>query len=457
MRHHGYAAGRRLFLLLSLCFVSACATTRTPVPVVVTPSYPDYPFPAVPDGLAGPGITAEHRAAWQFLQAGDVKVAERRFAALLTAVPGFYPAQAGLGFASLARRDHRAAAGQFDRALEAAPAYVPALVGRGEALLALAREDDALHDFETALAADPSLADVRRRVEVLTFKRVEAAVSSARAAAAGGRWREAEADYERAIALSPESPFLYRELAGVKQRVGDLSGALAQARRAAELDPSDVRALVLEGDLLEHVGDLEGAERAYVRAQTLDSAVDLASRLESVRARIRLARLPPEYRAIRESAELTRGELAALIGVRLDALVQNSRPRNPVVVTDTRGQWATPWILSVVRAGIMEAYANHTFQPHAGVRRGELAQVVSRLLNVIAVVDPARARAWRTARQTFTDLNPGHLIYPAASLAVAAGVLPVLDGNTFQLARPVSGAEAIAAIERLEGFVGQKP
>ena len=34
-----------------------------------------------------------------------------------------------------------------------------------------------------------------------------------------------------------------------------------------------------------------------------------------------------------------------------------------------RGNWAAPWIMAVARAGLMEVYPNHTFQPNAIVRR----------------------------------------------------------------------------------------
>ena len=51
------------------------------------------------------------------------------------------------------------------------------------------------------------------------------------------------------------------------------------------------------------------------------------------------------------------------------------------------------------------------------------------------------------------DVDPGNLNYQAVSLAVAAGVIPLLEGDTFQLYRPVTGAEGIAAIEQLETMV----
>ena len=38
----------------------------------------------------------------------------------------------------------------------------------------------------------------------------------------------------------------------------------------------------------------------------------------------------------------------------------------------------------MARAGLMEVYPNHTFQPNAVVRRGDLAQAASKALSLIA-------------------------------------------------------------------------
>jgi hypothetical protein len=160
-----------------------------------------------------------------------------------------------------------------------------------------------------------------------------------------------------------------------------------------------------------------------------------------------IARLPEEYRAIDQASQLTRGDLAALIGVRLAPVLQAIRSREGVLLTDVRNNWAEDWIMAVARAGIMDPNANHAFQPRAIVRRTDLAQVVSRLLTRIA--PPAEVRAWQNARVRFSDLAATHLAYAAASLAVSSGVLTA-PGGTFQPVRVVTGAEAIAAIDRLE-------
>ncbi len=98
----------------------------------------------------------------------------------------------------------------------------------------------------------------------------------------------------------------------------------------------------------------------------------------------------------------------------------------------------------------MEVYPNHTFQPAAIVRRGDLAEAASRVLSLIAAEKPALASSWRSANRQFTDVPPAHLSYPAASVAVEAGVMQALEDGSFQLSRLVTGAEAVAAVKKLE-------
>ena len=103
----------------------------------------------------------------------------------------------------------------------------------------------------------------------------------------------------------------------------------------------------------------------------------------------------------------------------------------------------------------MELLPNHTFQPRTIVSRVDLAQAASRLLARIAASDPARAKSWQAANAKFTDLSPGHLAYPAASMTIAAGVIKPGPDNTFEPSRPVTGEEAMSAIGRIAALAGR--
>jgi hypothetical protein len=166
--------------------------------------------------------------------------------------------------------------------------------------------------------------------------------------------------------------------------------------------------------------------------------------------------MPPEYREIESAPTITRGQLAALMGVRLEGLLAQSRRVSAVVITDTRGHWAAPYILSAARAGVMEVYSNHTFQPDATVRRGDLAQAASRALELVAARSPSLAAEWANARnRKFPDVSPRHPNHAAASLVVEAGVMATAEDGSFNLTRPVTGAEAVAAVSRLQELGGR--
>jgi hypothetical protein len=179
----------------------------------------------------------------------------------------------------------------------------------------------------------------------------------------------------------------------------------------------------------------------------LDPSPALEEKLATVAKNAREAKLPPEFKAALSAALITRGDLAAVIGVRLESIVR-AAPTQQLVMTDTRGHWAAPWIAQVAGAGIMPPFENHTFQPNAAVRRGDLAVAVSRLLTLVASNDSA-LRARLNQRPAIADMNRRHVQYTAAAAAVASGVMPLLEGDRFQVGRPVSGSEAVDVVDRV--------
>ena len=436
----------RLVLLAALVTSAACATKVVQAPIVTAPRFPQFIAPDVPAELASSLSAWSHDRGWRFLQVGDFRNADQEFGLALR-TPDFYPAMAGRGYVELARDEPRAALTHFDQALAVRGDYLSALVGRGEALLALKRDGDAIGAFERALTVNPGLNDIRRRVEVLRFQSLERDLAAARQAAQAGRNDEAVKLYGAAIVASPDSPFLYRELGLVETRRGDSPAALEHFRRAVELEPSDAASLGQIAVITEAGGDLTEALRLYDESLAIESNADLTRRRDAVRERIELAKLPDEYRAIPEAPQITRGDLAALIGVRLGPVLRQSR--DAVVVTDLRSHWAGKWINDVVRAGVMQAYENHTFRPREPVERAELAATVARLL---ADVASQRMSEWRGAGVRFSDMTTTHLAYQEASLAVASGVLNPAADESFQPSRRVTGAEAVQAVERLRAM-----
>jgi tetratricopeptide (TPR) repeat protein len=445
-------------LALVAAIAAACAPKRVDLPIVSAPKYPDFVQPLVPAQYVGtPAGLAEMRG-WIFLQAGDVRSAELEFADAVKAIPA-YPIETSLGYVAIAKKDASGALADFDRSLARDPNDVSALVGRGQVLLLMNREAEALATFESAMSATSPLPpnatteDIKRHVAVLNgvmkFRAVTQDISGAREAARAGRLDQAVAAYREAIEASPDSPFLYVELAGVERRSGDNDAAIEHLRKAVSLDSADVRSLRQIGELLEEKNDIKGAINAYSDAIAVESNPDLEKRVADLQEGL-MTQLPDAYRGIADSPQITRGDLATLIAGRLERLVHPTRTDEADLLTDSRDSPAWRSIQAVVRSGIMDAYPNHTFGPRDPVTRAELAQTASRLLNRIAADHPGQPTPWDGKKVPFGDMSTDHSQYSAASAAVSAGVMAVGAENNFQPLRTVSGREAADAIMKLD-------
>jgi tetratricopeptide (TPR) repeat protein len=438
----------------ALLLLAACAS-HTPPAVGGAPAWPDMAEPAIPAQLSVPAAVADvFHQGWQRLQAGDTRGAARDFSTTLKRAPGFYPAEAAMGDAALADRQYKQAVDHFQTALKQDDQYLPALAGLVDADLGLGDQVGAIGALEQIVAIDPERAGVRSRLDVLRLRAVEQEMSGGAKALAAGHLDDAQAAYERALAMSPSSPVVLRELASVELARHDVQAAEAHARASVSTDAGDPEALIVLADVLEAGARYREAADALARAVKIDPRPAWRTRAETMKSRADYAALPDDYRAIPMAAAVTRAQAAALLEIKLSALVDRA-PRTPMgVITDVRGHWAEPWILPVTRAGIMDVQVNHTFQPDAILTRSDLAHIVTQILNLVAARRPQDAALWRSARPRFSDLAPDHLAYRAAAAAVTAGVMS-MDGDRFSPARAVSGPELVAAVARLEQLAAQ--
>jgi tetratricopeptide (TPR) repeat protein len=445
---------RLLVALLVGGVLSGCAPKAPPL-APGAPRFPEFVFPTPTAGVPS-SEASKQRNAWNTLQAGNIGSAERQFNQLLRRAPGNASVVAGLGYVALAKRELSQAIARFDHAIGLQPSLAPALVGKGLALVELGRAGDAISNFEAAQKSDPAL-DLSGRIEALRFRAVDDSVSQARAAVAAGKLNEARDAYGQALAASPDSALLLRELAIVEQKAGQSAEARQHLERALSVDPHDRLTQIALAELFESEGDLDAAVRAYQAAQATESTPDIETRLAVVRERADLAKLPGEFRAIPTLGSVTRGDLAALVGVRLSALLRSAPLRPAALVTDARRHWAASWIAAVLRAGVMEPFPNHTFQPEAVVRRVDLAAAISRVLDLIIAREPSREERWSGTPSPLVDLPESHPAYRDVSRAIAARVFDVPPNRAFDPTRVVSGVEAEDAVSRLERLSGVNP
>lgn len=428
---------------------AACAPVEPPA-VVTTPKYPDFPVLVVPATLeASPDVLSRHDVAWRRLQSGDLVGARRDYAAILARQPSFYPAAAGLGYVAMAGRDFKTAASQFDAALQANGQYRPALDGRADAAIAAGDDTAAIAALQAILTVDPGNESAKNRLDVVRVRQIEHQIDAARRAREAGRLEDAQAALDAVSAETAAGAVILRERALLALAKGDLPTAEAQARKAVDADVTDAESWAALGSVLDKAGRSREAAEAYGRAIGLDPRPEWRARRDALRSRAEEDSEPKEFRAIASAPTVTRADVAAMVGLRLASVLARSPEHITVVATDAPGSWAATWILQVTQAGVMSVFANHTFQPTAVVRRGTLAEVVSRLLGLMSAEAGIDLSRWKAATPAFVDLPNGRPDYAAAALAVSSGAMSVTAGR-FDASQPATGADLVAAISRLQ-------
>lgn len=340
----------------------------------------------------------------------------------------------------------------FQRALEANPHDVDALAGLVDASLGR-RDDNAAFDaLQRLIAEAPDRTDARARFEMVRVRVAQSALTDAARAMGDGKLDEAEAVLARAEQASAGNPAVLRMLAQVAMARHRPDVAETRLREALGHDPQDPQSWSLLGDVLMATGRPGDAVSAFQKALAIAPTAADRQKLADARQGVSGAALPEPYRAIATATSVTRAQVAAVLGVRLASTLATAPSRNVEVLTDVRGHWAGQWVLSVIRAGWMEAMPNHTFQPGGVVTRAELARVMAAVLTDVASSRARELAQWRTARPAVVDVAAGHAAYPAIALVTAAGIMTT-DAGRFRPAVVVSGADLLSSVARLEAMV----
>jgi tetratricopeptide (TPR) repeat protein len=432
---------QRLGALLVAGALAASCAPKAPAPRL--PDTEDYVFPSAGRGELSPAEVRKIEEAWKRVLAGDPAGA-RGFEKLLQSRPKLVPATTGLAYARLRGGRAAEASRLFQIALDERSEYLPALVGAGSAALRQGDADAALAFYRLAQTVAPGDAVVRRRLPQIKLQVTEKRVAQARQDLERGNAEKATTEYRAALDAAPEVGGVRLELANLLLAQGDAPGAVA----LLEQDPvGDRQVLLRQGEILIGMQDYARAIDVYRRLLVRDPRDEEAlRRSREVRDAQELLLMPEEYRRIATAPRLTRADLAALMDVKVAAL-RRVAEREPKVAIDISGSWARDHIADVLALDIMDVYPNHTFQPGAMVRRSDVARALGRVLDLLRWPRAASA-------SVPSDMSPANVAYDRVERVLGAGLMDVTPAGAFEPWRPVTGPEAIDAIEALVRLVG---
>lgn len=444
MPHMTRLNGQRLAtlsLLTAAVALAGCAAT-TPAPATrPSPGLAAERVPAVPTGAS-----AELAAAWASLRIGGTVPGAT---SLSPADRASALGQTYEGFRALRRGDVVTAQNAFGAALAESSRLAAAQYGMGITAELQDRPDLASDWYEAALRSDAGLTRAAVELNRLALASVSPSLRRAELAAQSGDIVAAESAYRQVVVQAPFLAGPYIRIAELHLSSGDTGGAIRElegAHRALGDHPAVLQKL---GELFMGEGRYAEAADAYQRlADQAPDDLDAATRARSARDAYEQAALPSEYRTLAAKASLTREELAAVLAIHLPGLEALAGDRPGVIVADAGDNWTAPFVLRTVQWGVLDVYQNNEFYPRMEVLRSMLVEAAYRVLELAGAADSA-------PRPALADPPPEHVLYRQVQAVVGLGILETERNGGFDLLEPVSGAEAMRAVERLAAIVRQ--
>jgi tetratricopeptide (TPR) repeat protein len=429
-----------VILLATTAVLTGCAATALPV-TRPEPGLAAERVPSVPVGASD-----ELAAAWAALRIGD---AVPLATALSPADRASAIGQTYEGFRGLRSGDILAARNAFGAALGGASQLAAAQYGMGLTAELQGRYDLAADWFEAALRTDSGLTRAAVELNRLALASVSPNLRRAELAVQSGDVAAAEAAYREVVAQAPFLAGPYLRIAELHLMSGDTAAAidvLEGARRTLGDQPAVLHEL---GELFMGEGRYAEAADAYQRiADQVPDDIDAANRARSARDAYEQAELPSEYRTLAAKDALTREELAAVLAIHLPGLEARAAGRPGVIVADAGDRWTTRYVLRTVQWGVLDVYQNNEFYPRMEVLRSMLVEASYRILELVGAADSA-------PRPALSDPPSEHVLYRQVQAIVGLHILDTGAHGGFDLLEPVSGAEALRAVERLAVIVRQ--
>jgi Tfp pilus assembly protein PilF len=388
--------------------------------------------------------------AWGALREGRTDKAEKEIVRLGPASPLY---SVGLGYLALIRENFQDAEGYLRQAVEKYPDSALVHLGLVQLYQKTKDSDRAFNELREVLKIDPQNGWAREQFEALKTQKTDLAVEEARSAMAQGDIEKGTEAYLKALHFSPESPAIHLALAEIYKKQNKPSSAIIHLKAAAAADPENVKILEEYAATLAEARQYERSLEVYGKLRELEpSNKKVQEQVEDLKNKLGIFELPSKYNDILSSPAITREDLAALLAVKLRDFLAES-PTQPPIIVDISASWASKFILKITSLGVLEVYANHTFQPHRTVSRAELAEALYRVIGSLEERGRRFFRQIGLERIQIADVTADHYYYQPISQILSYQIMELYPDRTFRPDQPVNGSDAIKALDVLLALV----
>lgn len=420
-----------------------------PVPQPPVPP-PVETVPPPPRPAAEKTWTAEwaYQQGLQALNNGDYETAIRNFQLATERDDRHLQAYLSIGDVYSGQNNYLVAETYYNKVLQYDPQSVPALTALANMQAKRGNQREAISLYRKVLEIEPGNQFAAEQVAAVTRELFEQHYQQGRAYKDANDLKAATTEFQKAYSVTPENVELGVEIGNLFLQQKDYVMADGYFQQILSAQPDYVPAVIGAGKVQLRLRHYDEAANYFKRALTLQPGESEAARLlqQAHGDKVKTA-LPREYRRIAAAAQVTRGDVAALLMVELMLESRLSAPARTAIISDITTHWAKPYIIKAVQYGLMALPPDRDFRPQEPIQKGELAFILDTVLQKFSVSLSEGSGA------AFTDVSDDNDYAAAIRRVTAAGLMTPAEGNSFGILAPLSGAEASQIFEKVKALL----
>jgi len=430
---------KAILILLFFLLAWSCATYQPPPPSLFIGNLPQA---MVAELSLDERILTEE--AWENLRQGKGDKAQKLISKLGTESPFYY---AGMGYASLLLTGLSDSENYFKHALQNYPDMTLAHIGLAQVYQKTGNDDLAFVEFREILKREENNTWAQQSYKVLKERKTAESLDEAKTFLAHQDVEKSKGAFLKALYYSPQSTAAHLSLAEIFKKEDNLKNALVHLKAASTIEPDNKSILNVYAETLYEAEDYPRSLEVYERLLDLEPENDnIQTRVKTLKNRLGIFELPSQFDAIPASEAITKEEIAALIEVKFKDTLDEPKTQPPIII-DISTSWASKYILRAASLGLLDVYANHTFQPKKIVTRAEMADVLYKLINYLKRKNYVFISQIPPEKIQISDVSPDNYYYQPILCIISYTIMNLSANRTFNPDFPVSGQEAIRLLD----------
>ena len=390
---------------------------------------------------------------WKSLKAGDPKQAIEYFEKSNLEDDKLY---VGFGYAFLAQNKLNLARRNFKLALELNPDSLNAELGLASMYELMKDKENAFKIYSRLLIKYPDNIWIKVRYEYIKSTQTEYFLRKAEAFKIENRDKKYIQSLENASKYSPEIIDLKLKIADFYYKAGEYEKSSLYYEEILEKFPNKEDILFKLAENYERMKKIDSAIIVYKRlAELKPGDINITNKINDLKVKFYEIKLPLKFKNIFFKDDISREDLAALIGYYFDKYL--TVEKTPLIITDITGSYAKDYIIKLCTLNIMKLRADHSFGRFKNIKitRGDFAVVIHSLMMYLENYGlDIRFTPYENIVEP-PDISPLHKNYKIIKFLINSQIMRLDAENKFNSTLNISPAEAFTSIKKILNSIEQ--